>query len=110
MTTSQESGGASRVTRSGRHASLRERAALGLPGALGELAYFEMGLDEGQARLDAARHKSEDYELRAKAAESTLACVRDWAEDDWFIAGDQWFEGYGSAQRHLLNIIDGKTK
>lgn len=100
MTTSQESGGASRVTRSEQHTSLRERAALGLPGALGELAYFEVGLREGQARLDSARHKSEDYELRAKAAEATLVRVR----TALVTTGSVW---------HALDIIDGtdgKTK
>jgi hypothetical protein len=76
MTSSQGPSGASRVSRSERHTSLRERAALGVPGAVTELAYFEMGLREGQVALDATRHKSENYELRAKAAEATLIRVR----------------------------------
>jgi hypothetical protein len=61
-----------------------------------------------EARLDGTRRKSEDYELRAKAAEATLAKVRAWA-DYAIVAHDGWSAGFGQAKNRVRNILDGKT-
>jgi hypothetical protein len=58
--------------------------------------------------LDVARHRSEDYELRAGAAEATLAQVREWAQEvnATPVTGTFAFGKIAGAMI-VLNILDG---
>jgi len=142
MTTSQESGGASRVTDRGSrpprpqhwrdvearaqkaynewydgpevftdvdslsHEFVREIA----PDLIAALHSAASTANAAEARLDTARHKSEAYELRAKAAEATLAKVRAYAVSARSVTPyDQFANGVKGAAGVVLDILDGKT-
>jgi hypothetical protein len=64
--------------------------------------------DAAMAALDAARHKSEDYELRAKAAEATLARIQKFVEGSGSArAWDDFDDGRSACARAVINIING---